>query len=83
MREVATVLPESDFESVEEKELTFPFDLDKKGISDLLAMTPYVYRAPKENIEKLQNLENMTLTADFHVSVLKKSTRWQTLYINI
>lgn len=75
VREVATVLPESDFESVEEKELTVSFDLNKKGISDLLAMTPYVYRAPNENIEKLQRLENMTLTADFHVSVLKKSTR--------
>lgn len=34
-------------------------------------MTPYVYRAPNENIEKLHRLENMTLTTDFHVSVLK------------
>ncbi len=75
VREVATVLPASDFESVGEKELTFTFDLESKSISDLLTMTPYVYRAPKENIERIRTLEKMTLTADFHVSVLKKSTR--------
>lgn len=75
VREVATTLPQSDFESVQENEISYAFAVNKKGLNDLLTMTPYVYRAPLENIQKLRDTDGMTLCADFHVSVLKKSFR--------
>ena len=74
VRKVATPLPENKFKETERKEITYTFSLDKKGISDLLTMTPYVYRAPTDAIERLKSREEMTLTADFCVSILQKSS---------
>lgn len=74
VRKVATPLPTSDFKEIERKEISYTFSLDKKGISDLLTMTPYVYRAPTDAIERLKHRDEMTLTADFCVSILQKSS---------
>nr|WP_246283045.1 methyltransferase domain-containing protein [Marinifaba aquimaris] len=38
--------------------------LDKQAISQLLAMTPHLYRAPKEGIAKVEALSTLTLTLD-------------------
>lgn len=73
VREVATTLPQSDFISVDEEELSYRFELGNKDICNLLTMTPYVYRAPKEAIDKLKRENKMAFTADFHINVLKKS----------
>lgn len=58
------------------KDVCFDFTInDRTQISNLLAMTPYAYRAPMQAIEKLKEKENMTFTADFHIYMLKKSSR--------
>lgn len=75
VREVATTLPLCDFEIVDEKELTYDFQLSNSGICNLLTMTPYVYRAPKDKIEALKRESEAVFTADFHISVLKKRIR--------
>lgn len=75
VREVATTLPLGGFEVAQEKELTYTFQLSNDDICNLLTMTPYVYRAPKDKIEALKNKSEAIFTADFHVSVLKKHIR--------
>lgn len=72
VREVATILPQSGFVCAKEEELSYKFALNNSDICNLLTMTPYVYRAPKEAIERLKGENEMIFTADFHVSVLKK-----------
>lgn len=73
VRPNATVLPQSELEGVLEKELCYRFSLDNaKAISDLLTMTPYAYRAPRAAIDAVRSKSSLTLTADFHISVLKK-----------
>lgn len=75
VRSVATALPESTLKLIRREELTYSFTLDGQSISNLLAMTPYAYRAPKENIEKLRACDAMSFTADFCISVLEKTSR--------
>lgn len=73
VRPNATILPKSELAIVDEKELTFGFSLTSStDISNLLTMTPYVYRAPKEAVERLKAQNQLSLTADFHISTLKK-----------
>ncbi len=73
VREVESPLNPTHFEIVEERELKFEFELENAGIASLLTMTPYVYRAPKDSVERLKNLPKLNLTAHFLVSVLKKN----------
>lgn len=73
VRPNATSLPPcKDFVCVAEKELTYAFTAVGKQISDLLAMTPYAYRAPKDALERVRGAKEMTLTCDFHITVLEK-----------
>lgn len=73
VRPNATILPKSKLLTIDEKELTFAFSLTSQtDISNLLTMTPYVYRAPKEGVERLKERNKLSLTADFHISILKK-----------
>lgn len=74
VRSVATSLPKTPLELIDEKEICYSFSLEGKQIPNLLAMTPYAYRAPKDAIERLQKKTSLHMTADFHISVLKKST---------
>ncbi len=55
------------------EDISYSFNV--KNISNLLTMTPYVYRAPKERVDQVRNMGEMTLTVHFHVYVLTKSTR--------
>ncbi len=73
VREVESPLTPTHFEIVEEKELQFTFTLENNGIANLLTMTPYVYRAPKDKVERLKSVATLNLTAHFLVSVLKKT----------
>ena len=53
--------------------VTFRFELDgAELVSALLTMTPYVYRAPIERVEKVKCASHMTLTADFSIYTFTK-----------
>lgn len=76
VRDVATALPASSLELVDKKEISYSFDLTtSKQISDLLTMTPYVYRAPKASVENVKSKTGLDLTADFCMCTLKKTSR--------
>lgn len=73
VRPVDSPLNTEHFDITEYKRVSFCFKLkNKKQICDLLAMTPYVYRAPLQAIEKLKENNEMSLTADFRLYILKK-----------
>lgn len=73
VRSNETVLPQNSFENLEEKQVCYEFLLENSNaICDLLTMTPYVYRAPKDAVERVKAQNKLSLTADFHLSVLKK-----------
>ena len=74
VRDNATALPVcDDFVTVSEKELKYGIVARGKQTDNLLTMTPYVYRAPKDAVEKVRNESELSLTCDFHLTALKKS----------
>lgn len=76
VRSVATSLPGSTLTLLSQKEITYSFNLDSsKTISDLLTMTPYVYRAPKSSVEEVKSKTSLALTADFCLCTLEKTIR--------
>ncbi len=76
VRDVATALPKSTLTLASKREISFSFKLESsKQIADLLTMTPYVYRAPKQSVEGVKSKESMSLTADFCLVSLKKTRR--------
>ncbi len=72
VKEVDSTLDCEGFKIIEDREIKYNFNL-KSNIKDLLSMTPYAYRAPKDKIEMLKNTQNINLTAHFHLYVLKKA----------
>ncbi len=75
VRRVETPLPHEGFDVIDKIALSYEFSLDNAQIRNLLTMTPYVYRAPITAVEKTKLIENCTFTADFCITVLKKSQR--------
>lgn len=58
---------------VYERALTYQFEITRaEDIAALVKMTPYAYRAPKQNIDEISRLDSIKLTADFWVSVFEK-----------
>lgn len=50
--------------------ITYQMQLNKAALGNLLAMTPHLYRAPKDGLTKLASLEQMSITVDVTVDVL-------------
>ena len=61
-----------EFELLECANESFVFETDHEGVIELLGMTPHVHRIKKENEHALDNVENITLTADYIIRVLRK-----------
>ena len=53
-----------------QKNITYEIKLDKAALGNLLAMTPHLYRAPKDGLAKLAMLEQMSMTIDVTLDVL-------------
>ena len=53
-----------------EKNITYEIELDKAALGNLLAMTPHLYRAPKDGLAKLATLERMNITIDVMLDAL-------------
>lgn len=60
------------FKELSREELEFSFTLDNAQLKNLLMMTPHLWRIKKENREKLEQTESLTLTAHYWVRVLRK-----------
>ena len=52
--------------------IEFIMKLDKLLIKDLFNMTPYKYKTSIENINKLNNIETLDITASFIINIYKK-----------
>lgn len=61
-----------DFKEISREEQEFSFTLDNAQLKNLLMMTPHLWRIKKENREKLEQTESLTLTAHYWVRVLRK-----------
>ncbi len=56
----------------EDEELTYKINLSSNDeIANLFAMTPYVYNTSIEDKEKLNSINELTVTADFRIAVFK------------
>lgn len=62
----------SDFELVEEVVVDAPFTLPQQDLKNLIAMTPYAYKAKPERREALEQNESFELKAQFQIYVFKK-----------
>lgn len=62
----------NDFKEVSCIEQEFSFTLDNPQLKNLLMMTPHLWRIKRENREKLEKTESLTLTAHYWVRVLRK-----------
>ena len=58
------------FSTDTQKNITYEVKLDKAALDNLLAMTPHLYRAPKDGLAKLATLEQMSMTIDVTLDVL-------------
>lgn len=71
VREVEAPVPSDGFSVLEQSELKYGFRLSSpQEIASLLFMTPYVYRAPKDRIDALSSMQELSLTADFKITLM-------------
>lgn len=74
VRPVESPLEIEGFSPMTCERLTFGFQLNGgENVSALLAMTPYVYRAPKDRVLKVGAYERMSLTADIKIYIFSKN----------
>lgn len=65
--------PPEGFSVLASETVRYPLVLDSHdAIADLLAMTPHLYRAPKEGREKAARLQTLTVTVDVRVVCLQR-----------
>ena len=61
------------FRLTEEIPIHFAFTLrEQESIAALFHMTPYAWKTPKEGIERLQKINELTVTAAFRVLIFEK-----------
>lgn len=61
------------FEYIKNEKVSFPLEIDGKAdISALFGMTPYLWRTPKEGIERLEKEEKLSDTAEFYIHIFRK-----------
>lgn len=61
-----------DFVGVEKVHYNFTLDTNEKILS-LFHMTPYTWNTPKESVSKLENTDNLSVTASFAIHIFKKA----------
>lgn len=60
------------FELVEQQVVDAPLNLDTAALTQLIAMTPYAYKAKAEKREQLQQRESLAVTASFQIYLFQK-----------
>ncbi len=62
------------FEIVKNKEIKYTFECNNEDAKNLFTMTPYYYKTSPKDIQKLEKVDTLKITADFFVTVYKKQT---------
>ena len=66
---------ESSFKLQAIKKATFDIYItDVESLLILLKMTPYYWSTSKENLAKIENCKNITITCDFNISIFKQQS---------
>lgn len=63
---------EQNFELVDQQVVDAPLNLDTAALTQLIAMTPYAYKAKAEKREQLQQRESLAVTASFQIYLFQK-----------
>ncbi|HCK29254.1 MAG TPA: methyltransferase, partial [Acinetobacter ursingii] len=63
---------QSDFELVFQQHVVSQFDLDQDQLKNLIAMTPYAYKAKPEKRQQLEQQTQFELTAHFQMYLFQK-----------
>ncbi len=61
------------FTLIEQPIIESTFELDQAQLKNLIAMTPYAYKAKPEKRQALEQLEKINLTASFQIYLFKKN----------
>lgn len=62
------------FELIDHKHLEYPMDLTcSEDIENLFTMTPYYYKTPMEDRQRLSSLDSLRITASFEILLYKRS----------
>ncbi len=61
------------FTLIEQPIVESTFELEQAQLKNLIAMTPYAYKAKPEKRQALEQLENISLTASFQVYLFQKN----------
>lgn len=68
-------ITEDDLIEIHNEDLTYQIDLENKDILNVFTMTPYSHTTGKNANEKLSKINNLRLTIDFNISILKKHSK--------
>ena len=60
------------FELVSSKKIRKDICLDNAALVDLLTMTPYFYRTPKDRLEDVMKKDSASTPAEFIINIYKK-----------
>lgn len=58
-----------DWELCSQESVRFTMNVEKEDVAALAAMTPYFYKTPKQDVERLQACGDMTIEADFTLRI--------------
>ena len=64
--------PETSLQLIKSLCLSDHFTIGKDQILNLFAMTPYAHRTPKESVRRLENVSDLSLTAEFIIRLYQK-----------
>lgn len=67
-------LLQDDFDLIDKKHICTALQLDNAALTDLIAMTPYAYKARPSNIEQVRSHHQFCVQAQFDVFVFKKAS---------
>ena len=65
---------QSDFALILQQHIESPFELDQQQLKNLIAMTPYAYKAKAEKRQQLEQQEKFELTAHFQIYLFQKKS---------
>lgn len=65
-------IPSKGFKEIFRRDEKFSFTLENEQLKNLLIMTPHLWRIKKENRERLENMNSLSLTAHFWIRAMQK-----------
>lgn len=66
------LITEENYSIINILDLTYERNIPSSDLVNLFSMTPYVYKTPLDDVEKLKQIPNLLVTFDFNISIYKK-----------